>query len=228
MGDPNSLSQLQNYVVGLSGVGVALTSEGSLDLERTFRRVNYFSLLSNVRVRNLVQRDLGVAPIDFVAMRVPRDALTSSLDPADAPDSDAVFLYGDDQHQALLLPRLRDGALWLRYLPVRDLVQDRTGAIHFDTAPWTDGFPLHLSEDPDLRVSTDRTSWLNLWHAEREWFDAMHRTRYSNGMIGLHEMFQRWQPESLPRAISSRRPTGLAGVAPLCRSDGGSSPIPIC
>jgi len=198
MGGPNSLYQLQNYVTGLSGTGPRLTPESSLDLERTFKRVNYFTLLSNVRVRNLVQRDLGVAPIDFVAMRVLRDALRSSLDPADSPDSDAVFIHSDDQHQALLLSQLRDGTLWLRYLPVRNLVQDATGAIHFDAAAWADGFPLHLFEDPDLHVNSDRASWLNAWHSEREWFDAIHRTRYSNGVIGLHEMFQRWQTESIP------------------------------
>jgi len=198
MGDPNSLGQLQNYVAGVSGAGLVLTADGSLDFERTFNRVNYFTLLSNVRVRNLVQRNLGVAPIDFVAARVSREALASSLDPGDRPDSDAVFVYGDDRHEALLLSQNREGVLWLRYLPVRDLAQDTGGAIHFSAAPWADGFPLHLFEDPDLAVSGDRASWLNMWHPEREWFEAVHRTQYSNGVIGLHEMFQRWQPEAIP------------------------------
>jgi hypothetical protein len=197
MGDQNSLGELQNYVTGLSGSGLVLTSEGSLDLERTFNRMNCFTVLSNVRVRNLVQRDLGVAPIDFIAVRVPRDSLTS-LDPGDRPDSDAVFIHSDDQHQALLLSQVRDGVLWLRYLPVHGLAEDAGGAIHFSAAAWAEGFPLHLFEDPDLRTNGDRASWLNTWHTEREWFEAVHRTRYSNGVIGLHEMFQRWQPESTP------------------------------
>jgi len=197
MGDPNSLGELQNYVTGLSGSGLVLTAEGSLDLERTFNRMNCFTVLSNVRVRNLVQRDLGVAPIDFIAVRVPRDSLTSPLDPGDRPDSDAVFVHSDDQHQALLLSQVRDGILWLRYLPVHGLAEDTGGTIHFSAAAWADGFPLHLFEDPDLRVNGDRASWLNAWHTEREWFEAVHRTRYSNGVIGLHEMFQRWQPESI-------------------------------
>jgi hypothetical protein len=191
MGDPNSFEQLQNYVAGLSASGIVLTPSGSVDMERTFRRVNYFSVLSAARVRNLLQRDVGLTPIDFVAARVPREILASSLDPADQPDSDAVFISSDDQHQALLLSRVREGTLWLRYLPIRD-------PIHFTPAQWTAGFPLHLFEDPDLHVNGDRASWLNCWHSEREWFEAIHRTHYSNGVIGLHEMFQRWQPESVP------------------------------
>jgi Type I phosphodiesterase / nucleotide pyrophosphatase len=198
MGDPNSLRQLQNYVTGLSERGIVLRDGGSLDLERTFNRVNYFTVLSKIRVRNLVQKDLGVMPVDFVAVRIPQDALTSSLPPRNRPDSDVVFVSDDDQHQALLLPQHREGTLWLRYVPVHDLVQDPGGSIHFSEAAWADGFPLHLFEDPDLRVNGDRGSWLSGWHTEREWFEAVHRTRYSNGVISLQEMFQHWQPEAIP------------------------------
>jgi hypothetical protein len=197
MGEPNSLGQLQNYVVGLSGRGLVLKAEGTLDMERTFHHVNYFTVLSSVRVRNLVQRDLGVMPIDFVAVRAPRVALASALDPADRPDTDAVFVHADDRHEALLLAQLREGILWLRYMPVRNL-DGGDGAIHFAAATWAEGFPLHLFEDPDLLVNGDRTAWLSMWHTEQEWFEAIHRTRYSNGVIGLHEMFQHWQPESIP------------------------------
>ncbi len=197
MGEPNSFGQLQNYVAGLSPGGVVLTSSGSLDFDRTLKRVNYFTMLSNVRVRNVVQRDLGAAPIDFVAALIPRKALTS-LAPGDQPDSDAVFVSNDDQHEALLLSQLRQGTLWLRYLPVRDLVEDKDGAIQFSPAPWADSFPLRLFEDPALSVSGDRALWLSTWHTEREWLEAVHCTRYSNGLVGLHEMFQRWQPESTP------------------------------
>jgi hypothetical protein len=136
-------------------------------------------------------------PIDFVVVRVPRDALAAALDPADRPGTDAVFVHADDRHEALLLSQIRDGVLWLRYLPVREL-EAGDGGVHFSTANWADGFPLHVFEDPDLRVNGDRAAWLSVWHTEQEWFEAVHRTRYSNGVIGLHEMFQRWQPESTP------------------------------
>src|SRR5260370_13219937 len=95
MGEPNSIGQLQNYVVGLSQTGLAITPEGSIDLNRTFRRVNYFSKLAGVRVRNVVQPDLGTAPIDFVAVRAPKEAFASSLPPEDQPDSDPVFICAD-------------------------------------------------------------------------------------------------------------------------------------
>ncbi len=158
MGEPNSLRQLQNYVVGLSRSGMVLTAGGSLDLDRTFQRVNYFTTLGSVRVRNLVQRDLGIQPVDFVAARVPVDALVSALAAEDRPDSDAVFVSGDEQHEALLLSQVREGTLWLRYLPVRGLVQDAEGAIHFTPAPWAAGFPLRLFEDPDLGVDGDQST----------------------------------------------------------------------
>jgi hypothetical protein len=200
MGEPNSLRQLQNYVAGPSRNGAVLTPGGSLDLDRTFQRVNYFRTLAGVRVRNLVQRDLGIKPVDFVATRVTGDALAATLAAEDRPDSDAVFVFCDDQHEALLLSQVRQGTLWLRYLPVRGLAQGAAGTIHFTPAPWAAGFPLRLFEDPDLGVDGDpstRAAWLNAWHTEREWIEAIHRTRYSNGVIGLHEYFQRWQPASV-------------------------------
>ena len=101
------------------------------------------------------------------------------------------------EHQALVLSQLREGTLWLRYLPVTGLA-GRGRRDSFSPAAWAAGFPLRLFEDPDLRVDGDRASLASQWHPEREWFDAIHRTRYSNGVIGLHEMFQRWQPQSIP------------------------------
>jgi Type I phosphodiesterase / nucleotide pyrophosphatase len=199
MGEPNSLYQLQNYVAGLSPGGIVFTSTGALDLERTFKRVNYFALLANVRVRNLVQHGVGVAPIDFIASRVPAKAL--DLEPGDRPDSDPIFVYGDDAHQAVLLSQVRDGTLRLRYFPVHGFAQDSLGAIHFTPSEWTGGFPLRLFEDSNLNVAGDqaaRCEWLGKWHTEREWFEAIHGTRYSNGVIGLYQYFERWQPGSIP------------------------------
>lgn len=197
MGDPNSIGQLQNYVVGLSRTGIAMTADGSVDLDRSFRRLNYFSTLAGVRVRNLVQPDLGTTPIDFVAVRTPKEAFASSLSSEDQPDSDPVFICSDERHEAVLLSRVREGTLWLQFMPVRDLTEDAEGTVHFTAMPWADGFPLRLFEDPELSIHGDRADWLNTWHTEREWFEAIHRTRYSNGIIGLHEHFQRWQPEGV-------------------------------
>jgi hypothetical protein len=148
LGEPNSIRQLENYAVGPS------------------QRVNYFQALSDIRVRNVVQADLGAKPIDFIAARA----------------KDGIFLYGDSGHTALIEVRMQDGERWLRYVPTE----------------WAPGFPLHLFEDPDLRVSGDRNAWLGEWHSEREWFEAIHRTRYSNALIGLEEYFAPWEPDSLP------------------------------
>src|SRR5439155_16080862 len=31
--------------------------------------------------------------------------------------------------------------------------------------------------------------WLSDWHPDLEWLRALHKTQYSNGLIGLHEQF---------------------------------------
>jgi hypothetical protein len=44
-----------------------------------------------------------------------------------------------------------------------------------------------MFEDANLSEPGDRAERLNTWHSEREWLDAVHRTSYSNGIIGLRE-----------------------------------------
>jgi len=154
MGDANSVYDLQNYIVGPS-------PSGSSD----FERINYPKLLSGLSVRNNVQPGVSSHPVDFIAMRIP---------------DDAVWLYADEDHQALIESRQNE----LRYTTIRNLHQDIDGAIHYDTVPPGPGFPLHLFED-------DRTEWLNSWHSELDWLHATHQTSYSNGIIALHEQFLR-------------------------------------
>ena len=54
---------------------------------------------------------------------------------------------------------------------------------------WRNGLPLALLEDPDLYLppGAQRLDWLSEWHSEQEWFRAIHKTRYSNGVIGITE-----------------------------------------
>jgi hypothetical protein len=54
---------------------------------------------------------------------------------------------------------------------------------------WRAGFPLHLFEDPALRVPAGLAAeqWLSAWHSETEWLQAIHNCRYSNGVIGIPE-----------------------------------------
>lgn len=92
MGEHNNIKELQNYVVGLAPAGLALAPDGSLDAERSFARVNYFTLLGGARVRNNVQPGVGNRPVDFVAMRVPAESLRAALGPGEEAD-EAVWLY---------------------------------------------------------------------------------------------------------------------------------------
>ncbi len=201
MGERNSIAHLQNYIAGLAPGGLTLRGDGSLDMERSFRRVNYFALLHDVAVRNNVQRGVSKHPVDFVAMRVEREALSKQLGGDLLPDDDAVWLYGGDDRQALILAR-RDattGELSLRYLPVADLKQDASGQVSFTQVAWSAGFPLKIYEDPMLRLpeGAERAAWLSGWHTETEWLRAVHQNHYSNAIIGVHEQLAHHALDSL-------------------------------
>jgi hypothetical protein len=192
MGDHNTLHGLQNYVVGPGPEGLVLAPDGSLDAERSFRRVDYFSLLGRLGVRNNVQPLVESRPVDFVAVRVPAAALRGALPPDELPDQ-AVWLYGAPDRQALILSREEGGQLRLRYLPVSNLKQSRDGRVTFERAGWRAGLPLKLYEDAALTPAggEDRGRWLDGWHTDLEWLRAAHLTRYSNAVVGLHEQLAR-------------------------------------
>lgn len=196
MGEHNTLRQLQNYVVGIAPGGLVSAADGNaLDLERSFKRVNYFSFLHSIAVRNNVQRGVGNRPVDFVAARVARESLTRQLDNDELPDQDAIWLYGGDDRQALILARhdAQSGELLLRYLPVADLKQNADGDVSFTRANWSGNFPLRIFEDSMLQLpqGSERAGWLNSWHTEHEWLRALHKCHYSNAIIGLHEQLAR-------------------------------------
>ncbi len=165
LGPLNSLADLRHYVTGHAPGGLVVAEDGSLDWDRSFHTVDYFSALRSISVRNNVQPGLAPKPIDFIAVRI--------------PDRDAVLLWRDDQHQALILTRGTE----IRYQPV---------SASLEPAAWGPGLPLELFEDPQLNIpgsdrETDRITWLDQWHDERAWLEAVHRTRYSNGIISLTE-----------------------------------------
>jgi hypothetical protein len=125
-----------------------------------FRTVNYLKLLTSQTVLNSVQPEVGDRPIDYVAVNL--------------PEEHSILMYAAEDKISKVHMR-EDGQL--RYEAV-------TG--------WKEGLPLRLLEDPNLELPsgiTDRIAWLSAWHTEREWFRAVHRTRYSNGIIGITEQF---------------------------------------
>jgi len=82
------------------------------------------------------------------------------------------WLYGDEESQ---LHILTDSHGRISVKPVKGV--------------WRNGLPLALFEDPELQLppGTLRQEWLSDWHTEQEWFAAIHKTRYSNGVIGIIE-----------------------------------------
>lgn len=193
MGEQNTIRDLQNYTVGLAAGGLTLAPDGSLDQNKSFTRVNYFSLLREMQVRNNVQPGVDSRPVDFVAMRVPAEALFDTSE-KDLRADEAVWLYRGEDNQALVLARHeRGGELHLRYVPVTRLRQDADGVIRYERVPWRAELPLKMFEDARLLVPAGerREDWLNRWHTDLDWLRALHLTAYSNGIIGLQEQFGR-------------------------------------
>ncbi|HEY2964092.1 MAG TPA: hypothetical protein VGJ37_16850, partial [Pyrinomonadaceae bacterium] len=198
MGDRNTLYELQNYVAGLGPNGLLLDNDGSLDMDRSFVRIDYFALIQGVAVRNNVQRGIANRPIDIIATRLPRELVLPLIEDKDI-DQDVIWVTSAANRQALLLSR-RDanGQLSLRYLPVSNLRQDANGRLQFQPISWQADLPLRIFEDPNLNLPTaDRTAWLSRWHTDTEWLEALHRTHYSNGLVGLNEELARHWNEKL-------------------------------
>jgi hypothetical protein len=178
LGDPNSLYDLQSYVVGPGASGLVLDSAGRLDEQRSFRRVNYLSVLAAQRVRNNPQPALSSKPIDFSALRLPATANGKQRYWLNASDDDQLLITADASGNIALQP-------------VSHLVQAADGELRFESERWRAAVPLHLFEDPQLQLpaGSDRAQWLSLPHSEREWMDATHLCKYSNGVIGITELF---------------------------------------
>jgi hypothetical protein len=202
MGEHNSIRELQSYVAGVAPGGFLLKPDGSLDMERSLVRVNYFSLLRGVAVRNNVQPELDNHPIDFVTVRIPVQSIAGALADADlrGAKGDAVWVYAGPSEQLLILQREEEGGgLVLRCLPVKNLTQGEDGVVRFERAEWRAGLPLKIWEDQALRLpdGASRLEWLSSWHTDLEWLRALHKTAYSNGLIGLHEQLTRHRVEPL-------------------------------
>jgi hypothetical protein len=188
MGERNTVYDLQHYVAGPSPSGLMLKTDGTLDLDRSFTRVDYLSLLTGLRVRNNVQPGVVPNPIDMVVLRVPCSGLRD-LDEA-AHASGCMWLNSGPESQAILLSRTgAKGSVELRYVPVAKLTAESGGALHFAHGGWTSGLPLKIWEAPEvaLPAGADRAAWLSAWHTDQEWLQALHRTHYSNGIVGLYE-----------------------------------------
>jgi hypothetical protein len=192
MGEHNTVYQMQNYLAGIAPGGLVLRADGSLDLDKSFVHINYFSLLQDIAVRNNVQPGVTNRPVDLLAMRLPAELVKPLItDTEIAPD--VVWVTAGPDHQALILAREdAKGQLSFRYIPIKRLSQDAAGGLHFDAVPWQAGLPLQMFEDAQLQLAgAGREQWLSDWHTDLEWLRALHRTRYSNGLIGLHEELAR-------------------------------------
>ncbi len=169
-----------------------------MNMEQSFVRVDYFSLLHGISVRNNVQRGIANRPVDLIATRISRELVLPLINERDF-DEDVIWVNAGANRQALLLSRRNEnGELSLRYLPISGLTQDANGRLQFKQISWQAGLPLQIFEDPNLNIPVaDRTAWLSEWHTDSEWLAALHKTHYSNGLVGLHEELARHDIESL-------------------------------
>jgi hypothetical protein len=192
MGEHNDVYRLQNYVAGIAPAGLVLKSSGALDMEKSFVHLDYFSLLHSLTVRNNVQAGVVNRPVDLIAIRIPSELVKPFIDD-NGIGPDVVWVSAGPEQQALILAREDErGQLSFRYVPIKNLTQDETGRLHFESSTWRAGLPLQILEDPELDVpAQSRESWLGQWHTDLEWLHALHKTHYSNGLIGLHEQLAR-------------------------------------
>lgn len=203
LGEPNSIGQLQHYVVSVAPGGLKLGPGGVLDEARSFRRIDYFDLLRDLTVRNVVQEGVGRRPVDFLAAAVPAEALAAALPAEDAADA-AVWLHGGDGRQLLILAR--GAPPEVKILPVASLRQGDDGRIAIERRAWGAGLPLGLIEDEELAVAeAERKQWLGHWRSERDWLRASHRTRYANAVVGLLEQFRPLSAERGPESFHHAR-----------------------
>ena len=189
LGDPNRVFDIQNYVAGPGPEGLVADEHGSLDEARSFHCIDYFPVLAGQTVRNIPQQGVSPSPIDFMVMALPPNSIPANFAEGSSPLSQAIWLYGDDEHQLVELVRHDGGETHIRVIPVARLRQSKEGRISWTDQAWGSGFPLRLFEDPNLAVpdASGRAAWLSAWHSEREWFQTIHRCRYSNGVIGVTE-----------------------------------------
>lgn len=150
--------------------------------------MDYFALLKGITVRNNVQPGVSNRPIDIVATRIPATLLKLKLNEADIYP-DVIWVNCGSDKQALILAREDAlGGFSFRYIPIKNLMQDASGRIEFERVPWQAGLPLKIFEDDQLALPAgDRQAWLSEWHSDLEWLRVLHRTAYSNGLVGLFE-----------------------------------------
>jgi hypothetical protein len=186
LGETNSVHELQNYIIGLGPQGLVVQN-GSLDMSKSFSRIDYFTALREARAKNNVQSSVSSHPVDFIAFRLPSGLLKERL--SDSEIETAIWLFTDDENQALVLGRNNSqGRSELKYVPIRHLTQLENGDVHFALADWHEDLPLNVWRD--LALPADRRmQWLEQWHTETEWLRALHQSVYSNAIINLHETF---------------------------------------
>jgi hypothetical protein len=190
LGENNTVADLEHYVAGPAARGLVSDEKGRLDEQRSFRYVNYFSLLAEQRARNNPQPALSSRPVDFTAMCLPDGV----YDPAVDGPQHAYWLYGDETSQLLILV---DGAGRIAVKPIGHLTeakthnktQDKSKKLSWSGQQWRPGLPLHLFEDAQLHLQegVDRAVWLSEWHSEQDWLNAIHMCKYSNAVIGIGE-----------------------------------------
>jgi hypothetical protein len=192
MGEHNTVYRLQNYVTGIAPGGLVQKSDSSLDVEKSFVHINYFSLLHSLTVRNNVQTEVSNRPVDLTAIRLSSELVKPFITDIGIT-SDVIWISAGTEQQALILAREDAwGQLSFRYIPIKNLTQDANGRLRFEFSSWHAGLPLQILEDPKLKTPTpDREAWLSEWHTDLEWLHALHQTHYSNGLIGLHEQLAR-------------------------------------
>jgi hypothetical protein len=180
---------------------LVLNSAGEVDEDQSFRHLAYLPLLTSQVVRNNPQAAVSPHPVDFVALSLAPEKVAEKLAGEPNPVTEAILLYGDDDHQLIELVNRKGDALQIRLIPAAHLAASADGTLSWEITAWKENLPLRVYEDPQLTLpqGTERNRWLSEWHSEREWFEAIYRCQYSNGVVGITEEL-RPPAEALPHS----------------------------
>ena len=166
-----------------------LRGDGSLDMERSFVHIDYFALLHDISVRNNQQPGVSSRPVDFTANRIRAAFIAPGLGDEGRGIGDSVWLYGGPENQALILSRTDTaGRVSLRYLPIANLKILQDGTIKFDRLAGVVLTVHTLKTQPSMSGGRE-DGMVSSWHTGRGWLRVLHKTAYSNGLIGLNEQF---------------------------------------
>jgi len=165
---PNTLYELTHYGLGPNRKPVNLIRE-LLDID--------------LKERNTFPVTIGPHPVDLLFVK-----LSDNL----------IYVARQGGSEALIQVENRNGILFYRYKPVKNVSQNEHGALTYDENPLED--PLGYLKDPKFRAP-DAAEFIREYHDSNGWLEAAYETAYPDAVAAIGRAFL-WKTELAPLARS--------------------------